>query len=67
MKSETGKKGRISLKGKQKKILRGLGHHLNPVVHIGREGISENLAETARDAFRNRELIKIKLGQNCTI
>ena len=67
MKSETGKRKKISLNGKQKKFLRGLGHHLEAVVYVGREGFSENLTETARSAFRTRELIKVKLGPNCTV
>ncbi len=57
----------IQLQGKQKKFLRGLGHHLEPVVLAGREGLSETLIQSIRDAFKTRELIKIKLGQNCTV
>ncbi len=67
MQSETGKKSKISLKGKQKKFLRGVGHRIDPAVYVGREGLSENLIKTARETFRTRELIKIKLGQNCSV
>lgn len=55
------------LHGKQKRFLRSLGHHLEPVVQLGKEGLSENLATAAREAFKTRELIKAKLGQNCAV
>ncbi len=69
MKSETEEKGKVNLIliGKQKRFLRSLGHHLEPVVQLGKEGLSENLAKAARDAFKTRELIKVKLGQNCAL
>ena len=57
----------ITLKSKQKQFLRGLGHHLDAVVYVGREGLSDNLINSAMDALKTRELIKIKLGQNCEI
>lgn len=53
--------------GKKKKILRGLGHHLEPVVYIGREGLSVSLINSTSDALRAHELIKIKLGRNCPV
>jgi RNA-binding protein len=55
------------LQGKQKKYLRGLAHHLEPVVFVGREGLSASLLSSVNDSFKTRELIKIKLGQNCEI
>lgn len=58
---------KTTLKGKQKKYLRGLGHHLEPVVFVGREGLSATLLQSVEDTFKTRELIKIKLGQNCEI
>jgi RNA-binding protein len=57
----------IILKGKQKQFLRGLGHHLDAVVYVGREGLSDNLINSVMDGLKTRELIKIKLGQNCEI
>ncbi|HFQ90487.1 MAG TPA: ribosome assembly RNA-binding protein YhbY [Desulfobulbus sp.] len=56
-----------TLNGKQKKHLRGLAHHLEPVVHVGREGLSESLIRSANQALLARELIKVKLGQNCPL
>jgi RNA-binding protein len=56
-----------TLKGKDKKYLRGLGHHLDPVVYVGREGLSDSLVASTTDALKTRELIKVKLGQNCAV
>lgn len=67
MHSETEKRNIISLSGEQTRFLRSLGHHLQPVVHLGKEGLSENLARSVRAAFKTRELIKVKLGQNCAL
>ncbi len=67
MTSEKKDKKQITLTGKQKKYLRGLGHHLEPVVYAGREGLSESLIQSTMEALKTRELIKIKLGQNCTV
>ena len=55
------------LKGKQKKFLRGLAHHLDPVVHVGREGLSDSVLRSITETFRTRELIKVKLGRNCEV
>jgi RNA-binding protein len=65
MSSPKKKKAPITLNSKQKKYLRGLGHHVDPVVYVGKEGLSENVIQSVMDALKNRELIKVKLGQNC--
>ena len=56
-----------TLKGNQRKFLRGLGHHLNPVVMVGQQGITVNLITALKDALTAHELIKVKLGQNCPL
>jgi len=55
------------LTSSQKKRLRSLGHHLEPVVYVGKEGLSEPLHKSLEAALKARELIKIKLGQNCPV
>lgn len=42
------------------KKLRSLAHHLQPVVRIGRQGISETLLREIRLALDSHELIKVK-------
>lgn len=52
------------LTGKQRRYLRSLGHHLDPVIHVGKEGVSEGLIGAADVALEQHELIKIKLGES---
>lgn len=53
------------LSGKQRRFLRGLGHHLQPVVMIGKDEISANLIKSVEEALDTHELIKIKLQEGC--
>ncbi len=55
------------LTGRQKKQLRALGHHLHPVVYVGKEGITQTVVAAIDDAITAHELIKVKLGQNCPL
>ena len=48
------------LKGSDRKHLRGLAHHLKPVVQVGRQGLIENLITTVSQALDAHELIKVK-------
>lgn len=51
------------LTGKQRRHLRSLGHHLEPVVHIGKEGLTEGLYAAATEALLTHELIKLRVGE----
>ena len=55
------------LTGKQKKFLKGLGHHLTPQVSIGKEGLTDNVLKATRQELQARELIKVKIGNNSTL
>lgn len=55
------------LTGRQKKYLRGLGHHLDQCVLVGRDGLSENVLQSCNDNLQAHELIKVKFGQNCPL
>lgn len=46
----------------QIKFLKALAHHLNPVILIGANGITENVDKEINQALNSHELIKIKLG-----
>lgn len=52
------------LTGKQKRYLRGLAHHLDPVVYVGNAGLSTALVAKTSEELDNHELIKVKVGEN---
>jgi RNA-binding protein len=51
------------LDGKQRRHLRALGHHLQPVVQVGKEGVSAELIKATEQCLEDHELIKIKVGE----
>lgn len=48
------------LDGSERKYLRGLAHHLNPVIQIGIKGLSEGCLDEIETTLNTHELIKIK-------
>lgn len=50
----------MALSPKQRSFLRGKAHHLQPVVMIGKEGVSEAVLKTLYSALRSHELVKVK-------
>ena len=46
------------LTSKQRAYLRGLANTMEPILHVGKDGIGENLVRQADDALEARELIK---------
>jgi len=55
------------LTGKEKRLLRGLGHELKPVVRVGKNDLNEALSEEVDVALTTHELIKVKLLESCQI
>ena len=55
----------MQLSGKQKRYLRGLGHHLKPVVMIGKDEVSDKVISATDEALELHELIKVKLQEGC--
>ena len=49
-----------TLRGFQKKHLKGLAHNLKPMVQIGKEGITEGVIRAVEEGLFRHELIKIK-------
>ncbi|HEV7505319.1 MAG TPA: ribosome assembly RNA-binding protein YhbY [Thermoanaerobaculia bacterium] len=49
------------LSGAQRKHLRGLAHHVKPVVHVGRNGVTGSVLQEVEEALDYHELIKVKL------
>jgi RNA-binding protein len=50
-----------TLTGKASRYLRGLGHHLDPVVQIGKDGVTEGVVKATRGALLAHELVKVKV------
>ncbi len=57
----------MELTGKQRAQLRAMANGIEPVVHIGKEGIGDNLIKQANDALEARELIKCRVLENCEL
>ncbi len=53
----------LRMTGKQRRFLRGLGHHLPPIVLVGKDGLSEGLVGALDAALLQHELVKVKLGE----
>ena len=43
---------------KQRAYLRSMANQIEPILHIGKEGIGDNLVKQAWDALEARELVK---------
>ena len=54
----------MELTSKQRAQLRAMANSLEPIVHIGKDGIGENLVKQANDALEARELIKCRVLEN---
>lgn len=57
----------VELTSAQKKFLKGLGHHLSPVILIGKEGLKESLISATLRELEQNELIKVKVGNNSEV
>lgn len=53
------------LTGKQKRYLRSLAHHLQPIFQVGKGGTNDHLIRHIEEAIESRELIKISVLNNC--
>src|SRR5262245_20880661 len=56
-----------NLGGKQRRFLRSLGHHLDPVVQIGKYGVTEEVTAAVEEALARHELIKVRCGSECPL
>ncbi len=48
------------LKGFQRRFLRGQAHGLKPLVHLGKQGLSESTVRMIEEALAHHELIKVR-------
>lgn len=52
---------------KQRSFLRGLAHELDPVVYIGKAGVTPNVIKEIDTCLESRELVKVKLQEGCEL
>jgi RNA-binding protein len=55
------------LDGKALRYLRGLGHALDPVVAVGKNGVTAALVRQTEQALEAHELIKVKVMQEAPV
>lgn len=56
---------KLYITGKQGRELRGLGHHLSPLIMIGKDGVTDNLINALEAVLNAHELIKVKIQDGC--
>ena len=54
----------MEITSKQRAYLRSLANGIDTILHVGKEGISENLIKQADSALAKRELIKGRVLEN---
>ena len=52
---------------KQRSYLKSLAHDLDPIVYIGKAGVTENVIKEIDTCLEARELVKVKLQQGCDL
>ena len=57
----------MALTSKERAALRGEAHHLNALVHVGHEGVTEAIRLTLDDALRTKELVKIAVNKTADV
>lgn len=50
---------------KQRAYLRGLAQKLDTIFQVGKSGIGDNMCKQISDALEARELIKLRVLENC--
>ncbi len=54
----------MELTSKQRAQLRGMASTMDTILHVGKDGIGDNLVKQANDALEARELIKGRVLEN---
>jgi len=51
------------LNSSQRKQLRAMAHHLDPVILVGKQGVTDMLVRAASEALEDHELVKVKFNE----
>lgn len=54
----------MELSSTQRKFLRSEAHHIDPVVLIGKQGVTDALVRSIAEALEAQELIKVKFNEH---
>ena len=57
----------MDLTSKQRAQLRGLANSIDTILHVGKDGLGDNLMKQADDALEARELIKGRVLENAML
>lgn len=57
----------MKLSSKERTFLKKQAHHIDPVVRIGKDGMTDTVIQSIKDAIGAKELIKVKVLQNSTL
>lgn len=55
------------LTGKQRSYLKGLANRIDPVVYIGKDGLTDNILKEIENCLEARELVKVKIQEGCLL
>ena len=50
---------------KQRSYLRSLAHNIDPLVYVGKQGVTENVVKELDLCLENKELVKVKIQEGC--
>ena len=57
----------MALTSKERAALRGEAHHLNALVHVGHDGVTDAIRQSLDDALRTKELVKISFNKTADV
>jgi RNA-binding protein len=57
----------VSFTGRDRAEFRAEAHHLNPIVHVGHDGLTPAVVQTIEQALRTKELVKLQVSRNSEI
>lgn len=57
----------MALTSKERAALRGEAHHLNALVHVGHDGVTDAIRQSLDDALRTKELVKVSFNKTADV
>lgn len=57
----------MPMTGKERAALRAEAHHLEPLLHVGQQGLAPSVFQALDDALRTHELVKIQLTRTAEV